>query len=360
MDDELIIKRLANIEREYEETESRLADPTVIGNPLDYAKLTRRYSELRPVVMSYRALREARQESLDAAELAQVEPDPVLAGEFLELGVSKSQEVEKLIEELEIALLPKDPDDRKDVIVEIRAAAGGAEAALWAGDLLRMYQRFAELSGFTSESIDSSGADSGGYSTVTFAVKGEGAFGKLRYEAGVHRVQRVPKTESQGRVHTSTATVAVMPEAENIEVELDPGDIKIDTFRSSGPGGQSVNTTDSAVRITHLPSGTVVTCQDEKSQLQNREKAMRVLRARLYQVEIEARTAERAEDRRSQIGRGNRSEKIRTYNFRENRVTDHRIGLTIKRLPYILEGNLDQFVDALGAAEATRRLSEAG
>ncbi len=358
MVDDPIIKRLEEIERTYEETESKLADPTVMGHTLEYAKLTRRYSELRPLVVSYRTMREARQESLDAAELAEIESDPVLAGELLELATTRTREAERLIEELEIALLPEDPDNRKDVIVEIRAAAGGAEAALWAGDLLRMYQRFAELSGFAAESIASSGADSGGFSTVTFAVKGTGAFGRLKYEAGVHRVQRVPKTESQGRVHTSTATVAVMPEAENIEVALAPEDVKIDTFRSSGPGGQSVNTTDSAVRVTHLPSGAVVTCQDEKSQLQNREKAMRVLRARLYQQEIEARNAERAADRRSQIGRGNRSEKIRTYNFRENRVTDHRIGLTIKRLPHILEGNLDDFVDALTAAETARLLNE--
>jgi len=257
-------------------------------------------------------------------------------------------------------LVPKDPNDDKDVIIEIRAAVGGDEAGIWAGDLNRMYSRYAESRNWGIEPISASESEAGGYKEITFAVKGKGAYSRLKFEAGPHRVQRVPKTESQGRVHTSIATVAVLPEVEAVEVEVHDNDLDIDVFRSTGPGGQSVNTTDSAVRITHKPTGLVVTCQDEKSQLQNKIKAMRVLRARLFQIELERRNAELAADRKAQVGTGERAEKIRTYNYRENRVTDHRIGLTIKRLPEILEGDLDPFVDALTLDDEARRLTEGG
>jgi peptide chain release factor 1 len=244
------------------------------------------------------------------------------------------------------------------VIVEIRSAAGGDEAAIWAGDLLRMYQRYADRSGLEVEPMDSSPSEAGGFDKVTVAIKGRGAYSKMKYEAGVHRVQRVPKTESQGRIHTSTATVAVLPEVEELEVEIDPNDLKVDVYRSTGPGGQSVNTTDSAVRLTHIPTSQVVTVQDEKSQLQNKEKALRILRARLYQIELERQQSELAGARRSQVGSGERAEKIRTYNFKENRVTDHRIGLTVKRLDQVLDGDLEEFVTALSADEQAARLAE--
>ena len=346
---------LADQETAFEETEREMSNPEVLADLPRYEKAARRYANLRPAVTLYRAMRVAEQDSRDALELAEVEDDPALADELREMSDSSREEADDLSARLQSMLAHKDPDDAKDVIVEIRAAAGGSEAALWAGVLLKMYQRYAGLQGFEPESMNSSSAEGGGFRAVTFAVKGEGAFGQFKYEAGVHRVQRVPKTESQGRVHTSTATVAVMPEVEEVEVEIASGEVKVDTFRSSGPGGQSVNTTDSAVRITHLPSGMVVTCQDEKSQIQNKEKAFRVLRARLRQREEAVRTARRAEGRRSQIGSGGRSEKIRTYNFRQNRVTDHRIGLTVKRLTQILEVGPVVFVEALSEAESQQR-----
>ena len=301
-----------------------------------------------------RAWLAAVEEAREAEELA--ESDPSLRDELLEMAEERRRDAVCLEQELEILMVPADPDDHRDVIMEIRAAAGGDEAAIWAGDLLRMYQKFADRHGLRTEEMDASPSGVGGYSKVSFAVKGRGSYGMLRYEGGVHRVQRVPRTESQGRVHTSTATVAVLPEADEVEVEVSPDEVRVDVFRSSGPGGQSVNTTDSAVRITHLPTGLVVSCQDQKSQFQNKEKAFRVLRARLYQLEIERRQAGIAGQRRSQVGGGDRSEKIRTYNFRENRVTDHRIGLTLKSLDRVLEGEIDQMTGELAARDRSERL----
>ncbi len=356
--DEQLVARLIKIEKTFLEVEQELAEPDVAGNPTLYTEVSRRYAELRAIVADFRAMQQADTDAQEASELAAEETDEEMVVEFRQLAEERQAESDRLHAVLHLALVPKDPNDTKDVIIEVRAAAGGDEAAIWAGDLMRMYQRFAELNSFTSESIDTSESEAGGFNMVTFAIKGRGAFSKFKYEAGVHRVQRIPKTESQGRVHTSTATVAVMPEVEAVEIDIDLSDVKVDTYRSSGPGGQSVNTTDSAVRLTYLPTGLVVTCQDEKSQLQNKEKAFRVLRARLYQEQLESQQAELADSRRSQIGSGGRSEKIRTYNYKDSRVTDHRIGLTIKRLPQILEGDLGAMVDALALEETDRRLNE--
>ena len=356
--DEQLVARLTEIAETFLEVEQELADPKVLADQARYTDVSRRYAELRTIVTDFEAMKLASADTEEALELAAEESDEDMADEFRQLASEKQADVERLHDSLHLALVPKDPNDTKDVIIEVRAAAGGDEAAIWAGDLMRMYQRFAEINGFSSEPMDTSESEAGGFNMVTFAVKGLGAFSKFKYEAGVHRVQRIPKTESQGRVHTSTATVAVMPEVEAVEIDIDLNDVKVDTYRSSGPGGQSVNTTDSAVRLTYLPTGLVVTCQDEKSQLQNKEKAFRVLRARLYQEQLESQQAELADSRRSQIGSGGRSEKIRTYNYKDNRVTDHRIGLTIKRLPQILEGDLEAMVDALATEETARRLNE--
>jgi peptide chain release factor 1 len=351
--DDTLSRRLDEIESIFEETEAALADPVTLSDPAALAELGKRHAELRDVVADVRRLRQARADLEVATEMGE---DPEMAAMARELEA----EIEEIEQRVTLALVPSDPADVKDVIVEIRSAAGGDEAALWAGDLLRMYERYADRSGLEVESMDSSPSEAGGFDKVTVAIKGRGAYSKMKFEAGVHRVQRVPKTESQGRIHTSTATVAVLPEVEEVEVEIDPNDVKVDVYRSTGPGGQSVNTTDSAVRLTHIPTSLVVTVQDEKSQLQNKEKAMRILRARLYQMELERRQSELAGARRSQVGSGERSEKIRTYNFKENRVTDHRIGLTLKRLDQVLDGDLEEFVTALSADEQAARLAEGG
>jgi peptide chain release factor 1 len=351
---EVMIDQLVEqIEDRFAELQRQMSDPEVIGDRQRYAEVGREYRELEPahrLATEYVRLRD----DLEGARelLAEDGDDP----ELRKLVSEAPQRLERLAEEIRLAMVERDPNDEKNVLIEIRAGAGGDEAALFAGDLFKMLTRYAELRGFSTEVISASPAEVGGFKEVTFAVKGEGAYSIFKYEAGTHRVQRVPKTESQGRIHTSTATVAVLPEAEDVEVDIDPNDLQIDVYRSSGPGGQSVNTTDSAVRITHSPTGIAVSMQDEKSQLQNREKAMRVLRARLYEQKLAAQQAEIASERRSQVGTGERSEKIRTYNFPQGRVTDHRVKLTTHNLEEFLAGNLREFTDALAAEEKRRRL----
>ena len=336
------------VERSYRETQERLSDPAVYNDHREAADVGRRLKELEAPHKLAEEWREVRAD-LDAAQGD---------GDLRELVPELEERLVRLEEDLKLALVESDPADRKDVLVEIRQGVGGDEAALWAGDLYRMLTRYAERRGYKTEVLSVSESESGGFKDVTFAVKGDGAYSVFKWEGGTHRVQRVPQTESQGRIHTSTATVAVMPEAEEVEVEIDPNELKIDVYRSTGPGGQSVNTTDSAVRITHLPTGVVVAMQDEKSQLQNKAKALRVLRARLYELERQKQRAEQDATRRSQIGSGERAEKIRTYNFAESRVTDHRIKLTQHRLEAILDGELDDFTTAL-TSEGQRLALEA-
>jgi peptide chain release factor 1 len=337
------------VDRSYRETQERLSDPSVFNDHREAAEVGRRLKELEA---PYKLAQEWREVS-DDAEAARADAD------LRELLPELEERLERLEDELKLALVETDPADRKDVIVEVRQGVGGDEAALWAGDVHRMLTRYAERRGFKFEQLSASGNEEGGFKEVTFAVKGDGAYSVFKWEGGTHRVQRVPVTESQGRIHTSTATVAVMPEAEEVEVAIDPNDLKIDVYRSTGPGGQSVNTTDSAVRITHLPTGLVVSMQDEKSQIQNRAKALRVLRARLYEQERARQQAEADAARRSQIGSGERAEKIRTYNYPENRVTDHRIKLTLHKLDQVLEGSLDELTEGLASEERRQALETA-
>ena len=339
--------RIDELERSYREAQARMSESSVYNDHREAAEVGRRLKDLEAAYKLVQELRAARDDLAAARDDADLK----------ELVPELEERTARLEDDLRAAMIPSDPADHKDVILEVRQGVGGDEAALWAGDVYRMLARYAERQGFKIEELGSSPSDGGGYKEVTFAVKGDGAYRVFKWEGGTHRVQRVPETESQGRIHTSTATVAVMPEAEEVEVNIDPNDLKIDVYRSTGPGGQSVNTTDSAVRFTHVPTGVVVSMQDEKSQLQNKDKAMRVLRARLYERELERRRAELDATRRSQIGTGERAEKIRTYNFPENRLTDHRIKLTVHQLDRILQGELDEFTEALNSEERKLALS---
>jgi peptide chain release factor 1 len=353
-----VLERLAELDKEFHEVEARLGDPALIADQARYQQVAKRYRELEPIVERVRELR-ARQDDLDTAREMLAEA----AGDEQALLKAEADDataaIERLTDELRVLILPRDPNDDRNVIVEIRGAEGGEEANLFARDLFEMYRAFAARQGWAVDVLGTDPSDLGGYNEVTFALKGDGVWSRMHLEAGPHRVQRVPVTESQGRIHTSSATVTVLPEAEEVDVDIDPGDLRVDVYRSSGPGGQSVNTTDSAVRITHLPTGTVVSMQDEKSQIQNRAKALAVLRSRLLKAEQDRQADEASAARRGQVGGGGRAEKVRTYNFKENRVTDHRIGLTVYKLDKVLAGELDDISDALVADEQARRLATA-
>lgn len=339
--------QLAEIEKRYDHLNELMSDPKIFGNPAEYQQLAREQSELSGIVKGYREWKKASRELEENEKILEEESDK----EMIDMARQEIEELRTCIEEnesqLKVLLLPKDPRDEKSVIMEIRAGTGGDEAGLFAADLFRMYTRYADTKKWKMEILSSSETGVGGFKEVICNIQGKGVFSRLKYEAGTHRVQRVPSTETQGRIHTSAVTVAILPEAEDVDVQINPSDLKIDVYRSSGPGGQSVNTTDSAVRITHEPSGLVVTCQDEKSQHKNRERAMKVLRARLYEEMQRKQNEALAQDRKQQVGSGDRSERIRTYNFPQERVTDHRIGLTLQKLTLILEGQLDELVDKL-------------
>ena len=348
--------RLNEIEARFEQIQAEMSSLEAATDHDRMRTLGRLFAELEQIVRPYREYRRAAADAAEAREVAAAEPDAEMAEAFEEEARTASERAEALRGQLEKLLVPKDPNEGKDLILEIRAGAGGQEAALWAGDLFEMYQRLADRRKWKTDVLASAPAEVGGFKEVVLGVRGRDAYGRLKHESGVHRVQRVPVTESQGRIHTSTATVAVMPEAEDVEVEIRPEDLDIDVYRSSGPGGQSVNTTDSAVRIVHKPSGIKVEVQEERSQLQNREKAMRYLRARLYQKALDEQQAEEAATRRSMVGTGERSEKIRTYNFPQGRVTDHRVKLTAHNLDQVLAGDLREFTEALAAEEKRARL----
>lgn len=353
-----MFENLEKIVERFEEINQELMKPEVVSDQQKLIKLTKERSELEEIVYTYKRYKEVKKNVEGNKEIIYSKLDP----ELVELAKAELDELEKELERLEedlkMLLLPKDPNDSKNCIVEIRAGTGGEEAALFAADLFRMYSRYSESKGWKVDLIDMNDTGIGGLKEVIFMLQGDGAYGNMKYESGVHRVQRVPKTESSGRIHTSAASVVVLPEAEDVEVEINPNDLRIDIFRSGGAGGQNVNKVETAVRITHIPTGIVVQCQDERSQIQNRIKAMKVLRARLYDLQMEEQNKELAEQRRSMVRKGDRSDKIRTYNFPQNRVTDHRIGLTLYNLQEILDGNLDELIEQLKLADRTEKLKQ--
>ena len=356
-----MLDKLSEVEKRYEEIEHRLYDPSVVADVEQYRQLMKESAALQPIVEKYREYTAAKRYAEEARGLLDGGGLDKEMRELAEQELAENREkAEACAEELKLLLLPRDPNDDRNVIVEIRAGAGGEESALFANSLQRMYTMYAERRGFGTEVMNRNETELGGCKEVSFMVTGDGAYSRFKFESGVHRVQRVPETEAGGRIHTSTATVAVLPEAEEVELDINPADLQIDTYRSSGAGGQHINKTESAIRITHLPTGTVVECQDERSQFKNKDKAMRVLRARLFERKQQEQDAAIAADRRSQVGTGDRSERIRTYNFPQGRVTDHRIGLTLYRIDAIMDGDLDEIIDALITADRAEKLQAAG
>jgi peptide chain release factor 1 len=353
-----MFEKIEIFDKRYSELSQRLYEPSVAADPEQYQKTMKELKSIEEIVLTYREYKQAVKSQDESIEILEESGDSDLK-ELAQLELDEAkQNIEELSEKLKILLLPKDPNDERNVIVEIRGGAGGEESALFSAVLFRMYSMYAEKKGYKVEIVNSNETELGGYKEISFMIEGEGAYSRFKYESGVHRVQRVPETESQGRVHTSTTTVAVLPEAEDVELEIDPKDLKIDTFRSSGAGGQHINKTSSAIRITHLPTGTVVECQDERSQYKNKDKALKVLKSRLLKEKQDKQASEIAANRKSQVGTGDRSERIRTYNYPQGRLTDHRIGLTLYKLEDILNGNLDEVIDALVTADRAEKLKE--
>ena len=353
-----MFERIEIFDKRYSELKSRLYEPSVASDPEEYQKIMKEIKSIEELVQTYREYKSAVQSEKESLEILEDSSDSELK-ELAQAELDEAKEnIERLSEQLKILLLPKDPNDERNVIIEIRGGAGGEESALFSAVLFRMYSMYAEKRGYRVEVINANETELGGYKEISFMIEGEGTYSRFKFESGVHRVQRVPETESQGRVHTSTTTVAVLPEAEDVELEIDPKDLKIDTFRSSGAGGQHINKTSSAIRITHLPTGMVVECQDERSQYKNKDKALKVLKSRLLKEKQDKQASEIAENRKSQVGTGDRSERIRTYNYPQGRLTDHRIGLTLYKLEDILNGNLDEVIDALITADRAEKLKE--